>query len=78
MHALARSLSTDLSFVDLPGKFNKCLRPQVHYRYLYIGLQLIAVHKARTEKLPFWAIFEFRDRFAHISVSSAPIELKHG
>jgi hypothetical protein len=39
-------------------------------------LQLIAVPKARIEKLPFWEFFDSRDRFAHISMSSARIPLK--
>jgi hypothetical protein len=44
---------------------------------LAIVLQLIAVPKARTEKLPFWADFDLRDRFAHNSLGFARIELKH-
>ncbi|KAJ7196033.1 hypothetical protein GGX14DRAFT_403516 [Mycena pura] len=35
------------------------------------ALQLIAVPKARTENLPFWAYFDPRDRFAHNSMSFA-------
>jgi hypothetical protein len=41
-------------------------------------LQLIAVPKARIEKLPFWEFFDSRDRFAHISMGSALIRLKSG
>jgi hypothetical protein len=46
-------------------------------RDLHFILQLIAVPKARIEKMPFWAFFDSRDRFAHISMSSAQIQLKH-
>ena len=42
------------------------------------SLQLVAVQRARTEKLPFWANFDSRDRFARNSMSFVQIELKPG
>ncbi|KAJ6521084.1 hypothetical protein DFH09DRAFT_1098025 [Mycena vulgaris] len=46
-------------------------------RAMVDSLQPFAVPKARTEKLPFWADFDPRDRFPRSSLSSAPIELEH-
>ena len=48
-----------------------------HERTRKRNLQPFAVPKARTEKLPFWADFDPRDRFPRSSLSSARIELKH-
>ncbi|KAJ6553770.1 hypothetical protein DFH09DRAFT_1085523 [Mycena vulgaris] len=40
------------------------------------GVAQLAVPKAQIQKLPFWAFFDPRDRFAHISTNTAQIELK--
>jgi hypothetical protein len=39
-------------------------------------LQQMAVPKARTRKLPFWAVSDGHDRITYISMGSAQIEFK--
>jgi hypothetical protein len=44
--------------------------------HLQMSLQHLAVPKAQIRKLPFWAIFDLCNRFAHNSTGSSPNELE--